>query len=104
MPFKAHRHTLASSFQEGKIVEAEALKLKLEQAQRERRQVGEETDQVHQPVWFERVTTGEDASRSGSADQWTFKGNYWQLRKEPGFQTELSLDQAQVLPKFVKLW
>jgi len=91
--------------EEGKIVEAEALKLKLEQAQRERRQVAEETGEVHQPAWFERVTTSEDRSKSGNTDQWTFKGNYWQLRKDPGFQTELDdTKPLEVLPRFVKLW
>ena len=95
--------------QEGKVAEAESLKLKLEQAQRERRQMLEEMDQTHKPKWFEKpstdgVSTTDDSTASSSrstgktGDQWLFKGDYWDLRKkDPGFQDDPSLN-------FVKLW
>jgi len=94
--------------EEGKIVEAEALKLKLEQAQRERRQLNEESGQIHRPVWFTRHSdsteraAGSSLSSSSSTDQWRFNGDYWNIRKETGFCSET--DDDNVIPKFIALW
>ena len=61
--------------QEGQISEAESLKLNLEQAQRERRVQMEEIGQNHIPKWFIKENNA----------NWTFNGNYWDQRQEPGF-------------------
>ncbi|XP_014260176.1 oxysterol-binding protein-related protein 6-like isoform X2 [Cimex lectularius] len=65
--------------EEGKIEDAERVKLQLEQSQRERRKKLESEGQVYEPRWF-RKTTNEDKE-----EIWQYKGNYWDLRKNPGF-------------------
>ena len=64
-------------------MEAEALKLKLEQAQRERRQLNEESGQIHRPVWFTRHSdsteraAGSSLSSSSSTVSLLSKLNPW---------------------------
>merc|ERR1719232_1140633 len=61
------------ALEDGRISEAETLKLKLEQAQRERRLEMEENGEKHDPQWF--VKSGD------KSNQWTFKENqYWSKR------------------------
>lgn len=63
--------------EEGQITDAETLKLKLEQAQRERRQSMEENDgEKHNAMWFRN---------DGNKGSWAFKGDYWTFRTDPGF-------------------
>jgi hypothetical protein len=72
------------ALEEGQISEAESLKLNLEQAQRERRVQMEENGQNHIPKWFIKEQNA----------NWTFNGNYWDKRQDPGFS---NLD-------FIELW
>ena len=70
-------------FQEGQISEAETLKLKLEQSQRERRLEMEESGAKHTPNWFDKKDNA----------QWTFKSdnqeNYWKQRNEAKFAADM---------------
>ena len=72
--------------QEGQISEAETLKLKLEQTQRERRLAMEESGTKHTPNWFVKK---DDKSNA----QWTFKSeaqkNYWNQRNEAKFSADM---------------
>ena len=72
--------------QEGQISEAETLKLKLEQTQRERRLAMEESGTKHTPNWFVKK---DDKSNA----QWTFKSeaqkNYWNQRNEAKFAADM---------------
>ena len=72
--------------QEGQISEAETLKLKLEQTQRERRLAMEESGNKHTPNWFVKK---DDKSNA----QWTFKSeaqkNYWNQRNEAKFSADM---------------
>ena len=65
--------------QEGQISEAETLKLKLEQAQRERRNHNETNGISHVPQWFVKTSK-----------HWTFKDDYWTQRNDANFN-ELNL-------------
>ena len=67
-------------FQEGQISEAETLKLKLEQAQRERRINNEANGVSHVPQWFVKTS-----------QNWTFKENYWTQRNDDANFNELNL-------------
>ena len=55
------------------------MKLKLEQAQRERRLANEENGTAHVPQWFVK-----------SKQHWTFKDDYWTQRNDANFD-ELKL-------------
>ena len=69
-------------FQEGQISEAENSKLKLEQAQRERRGQMEEMGKIHDAKWFTKKN-----------NSWTFQESYWNLRNDPtGFENANLLD------------
>ena len=99
---------IISLIQEGKVAEAETLKLKLEQAQRERRQASEESGRFFVPKWFQKVMHNEDdlsshnSSRS-KADEWEFKGDYWKVREDPGFAT-IKEGPESTDDTFLKLW
>jgi hypothetical protein len=70
------------TFQEGYIPEAENTKLRLEQAQRERRaELAEQCDH-HQARWF---TKTEDLDPGADQNQWIFKNTYWKSRQTPSF-------------------
>ena len=75
-------------FQEGQIPEAETMKLKLEQAQRERRVAMEGRGESHVARWFEKKVT------QSSAEEWVTNDKYWVERKDPGFSKK----------EFLKLW
>lgn len=67
--------------EDGDFDEAEILKAKLEEAQRERRKVMEEEGTVWTPKWFERIEGGDD----GGDEVWAAKEGtegYWEQRKE----------------------
>ena len=59
--------------EEGILKEAEEEKVRLEDAQRDRRQRGVDV----KPRWFERVSEGED----GEGQEWAFKKTYWSARE-----------------------
>lgn len=61
--------------EEGKLEEAEEQKQQIEQMQRERRKILEESNVVHQPKFF----------RKSKDDIWVSNNTYWELRKDPGF-------------------
>jgi len=75
------------ALEEGQISEAETLKLKLEQTQRERRLAMEESGTKHTPNWFVKK---DDKSNA----QWTFKSeaqkNYWNQRNEAKFAADMN--------------
>ena len=63
----------------GNLEEAERLKTKLEEAQRDRRKVIEEKGEVHRPRWFMRVEGGDEGE-----EVWRLRGGkegYWEERK-----------------------
>lgn len=60
--------------EQGNLTDAETLKLKLEQAQRDRRKKYEENGVVHTPNWFRRVETQE-------GELWEYNAKYWDSRK-----------------------
>jgi len=62
--------------EEGNVAGAEASKLQLEQAQRERRLAKEQRGIQHQPKWFRKTNDGE---------KWEFTGNYWAVRSQSKF-------------------
>ena len=68
------------------FLQAETLKLKLEQTQRERRLAMEESGTKHTPNWFVKK---DDKSNA----QWTFKSeaqkNYWNQRNEAKFSADM---------------
>ncbi|KAM3614144.1 uncharacterized protein V6R79_010832 [Siganus canaliculatus] len=61
--------------EEGNLEAAEEQKQRIEQLQRERRRVLEESSTTHQPKFF----------RKSKDDTWVSNNTYWELRKEPGF-------------------
>nr|XP_061788953.1 oxysterol-binding protein-related protein 3-like isoform X1 [Nerophis lumbriciformis] len=61
--------------EEGKLEAAEEQKQKIEQLQRERRRVLEESNGTHQPKFF----------RKSQDDTWVSNDTYWELRSNPGF-------------------
>lgn len=60
--------------EEGNVAGAEASKLQLEQAQRERRLAKESRGIQHQPKWFRRTNDG--------TEKWEFTGTYWAVRSQ----------------------
>lgn len=64
--------------QEGQITEAEGMKLRLEQSQRDRRRMADESGATHVPVWFRK------SAADGGGERWKFTGHYWS-RKEGRF-------------------
>ncbi|QQP55998.1 Oxysterol-binding protein [Caligus rogercresseyi] len=71
----------------GNIGEAETLKLKLEQSQRERRNQMEEEERPHVPKWFVRQN-----EESGN-ETWIFNDRYWELRKNSQEFSQMVLDR-----------
>merc|ERR1712223_96854 len=74
------------ALEEGKISDAENMKLKLEQAQRERRhnaeQEGKTEKDYHTPMWFKK---SEKKNAGKSQEQiWSFTGQYWNVRDTNG--------------------
>ncbi|XP_019949065.1 oxysterol-binding protein-related protein 3 isoform X5 [Paralichthys olivaceus] len=61
--------------EEGKLEEAEEQKQRIEQLQRERRRVLEQSNATHQPHFFRR----------SKDDTWVSNNTYWELRKDLGF-------------------
>uniref|UniRef100_A0A3Q2YPQ0 Oxysterol-binding protein n=1 Tax=Hippocampus comes TaxID=109280 RepID=A0A3Q2YPQ0_HIPCM len=61
--------------EEGKVEAAEEQKQRIEQLQRERRRVLEESNGAHQPKFF----------RKSKDDTWVSNKTYWDLRTDPGF-------------------
>jgi hypothetical protein len=62
----------------GSLDEAEAWKVKLEEAQRQRRKALEEKGEEHRPRWFHKIATGQDGE-----EVWRLKGGkegYWEER------------------------
>jgi hypothetical protein len=71
-PTDSRRRPDQRLLEEGKLKEAEEEKLRLEEAQRDRRKRGVDI----QPRWFEKVSDGED----GGGQEWAFKKTYWSVR------------------------
>eukprot|EP00064_Thunnus_orientalis_P001757 superscaffoldBa00000121_g1760 len=61
--------------EEGNLEAAEEQKQRIEQLQRERRRVLEESNVTHQPKFF----------RKSKDDTWVSNNTYWELRKDVGF-------------------
>ncbi|KAG8762948.1 hypothetical protein FRC11_006895 [Ceratobasidium sp. 423] len=59
------------AMEEGRIDDADQLKIQLEEGQRARRRAREEAGEEWKPQWFEQDTDGE----------WKYKGGYWETRK-----------------------
>ena len=58
------------ALEEGDLERAESEKVRVEEAQRERRKADEEV----KPRWFEKVGNGDT--------DWAYRGNYWKAREE----------------------
>ncbi|XP_061633510.1 oxysterol-binding protein-related protein 3 isoform X1 [Phyllopteryx taeniolatus] len=61
--------------EEGKLEAAEEQKQRIEQLQRERRRILEESNGAHQPKFF----------RKSKDDTWVSNNTYWESRHDPGF-------------------
>uniref|UniRef100_A0A3Q2E2K6 Oxysterol-binding protein n=1 Tax=Cyprinodon variegatus TaxID=28743 RepID=A0A3Q2E2K6_CYPVA len=61
--------------EEGNLEAAEEEKQRIEQLQRDRRKVLEESNVAHQPKFF----------RKSKEDTWVSNNTYWELRSDPGF-------------------
>ncbi|CAE6477709.1 unnamed protein product [Rhizoctonia solani] len=59
------------AMEEGRIDDADQLKIQLEEGQRARRRAREEAGEEWKPQWFEQDASGE----------WKYKGGYWETRK-----------------------
>ncbi|XP_067843724.1 oxysterol-binding protein-related protein 6 isoform X3 [Heptranchias perlo] len=65
--------------EEGNIEAAASEKRRIEELQRERRRFMEENNTIYQPRFFKKVFEG------NQRESWMSNGNYWELRKDPGF-------------------
>ncbi|XP_072435227.1 oxysterol-binding protein-related protein 6 isoform X2 [Chiloscyllium punctatum] len=65
--------------EEGNIESAAAEKRRIEELQRERRRLMEESNSTYQPRFFKKVLD------SNQRESWMSNGTYWELRKDPGF-------------------
>ena len=72
-PTDSRRRPDQRLLEEGKLKEAEEEKVRLEDAQRDRRQ----RDVDIKPRWFEKVSDGKD----GEGQEWVFKKTYWSARE-----------------------
>uniref|UniRef100_A0A8C5GMX3 Oxysterol-binding protein n=1 Tax=Gouania willdenowi TaxID=441366 RepID=A0A8C5GMX3_GOUWI len=61
--------------EEGQLEDAEEQKQRIEQLQRDRRRVLEESNKPHQTKFF----------RKSKDDSWVSNNTYWELRRDPGF-------------------
>ncbi|XP_067891607.1 oxysterol-binding protein-related protein 6 isoform X3 [Heterodontus francisci] len=71
--------------EEGNIEAAAAEKRRIEDLQRERRRFVEENNTIYQPRFFKKIFEG------NQRESWMSNGNYWELRKDPGFSKLESL-------------
>lgn len=69
--------------EEGNVSGAEASKLQLEQAQRERRIEREKRGLEHRPVWFRRSS---EPPADDGLEHWEFAGTYWEARASHRFR------------------
>jgi len=72
--------------EEGDIEGAEKEKCRVENLQRERRKNRDAIGALHEPLFFCKISDAE-------GDSWIFKGDYWKLRREPGFQNLTEVPQ-----------
>ena len=72
-PTDSRRRPDPRLLEEGKLEEAEAEKVRLEEAQRDRRKRGVDV----KPRWFEKVSDGKDEE----GQEWVFKKTYWSARE-----------------------
>lgn len=70
--------------EEGNVPGAEASKLQLEQAQRERRITNEQRGIKHQPRWFR--CTASDSVADEDGEKWEFAHTYWDARAQSKFR------------------
>lgn len=75
--------------EEGNVPGAEASKVQLEQAQRERRIANEQRGIAHEPKWFRRTATPLDDE---DGEKWEFANTYWDVRAQSKF-LDLNLDR-----------
>ena len=82
--------------EEGNVPGAEASKLQLEQAQRERRMEKEARGEEHRPKWFARRPVDGSLRSSGDSEEsdfkWEFTGSYWDVRAQSKF-SDMGLDR-----------
>ncbi|CAG8490270.1 5112_t:CDS:2 [Diversispora eburnea] len=67
-------------FEEGKLAEAEAEKIRIEQKQRDFRKELESKGEVWTPQWFKLEN-----------DEWVYKGGYWETREKKQFVKKIEL-------------
>ncbi|KAJ8254475.1 hypothetical protein COCON_G00210870 [Conger conger] len=72
--------------EEGKVNEADKRKDELEEKQRERRRAMEKRGEQHIPRFFTKTVDG------SGREVWITKGNYWNIRENPGFANTDNLD------------
>uniref|UniRef100_H2YR79 Oxysterol-binding protein n=1 Tax=Ciona savignyi TaxID=51511 RepID=H2YR79_CIOSA len=63
----------------GDVDSAEAEKQRVEQIQRDHKRLRDENNIDYHPRFFKKVLVG-------ASERWQYTGNYWQARKDPGFQ------------------
>jgi len=76
--------------EKGDLDNAEEWKVRLEEAQRDRRRVLEESGEEHRPKWFVKVETegATGAGEAGGEEVWRLKGGkegYWEERSRGGW-------------------
>ncbi|XP_077391837.1 oxysterol-binding protein-related protein 7-like isoform X2 [Festucalex cinctus] len=72
--------------EEGKVAEADKKKDEVEEKQRERRKEMAKQGKQHIPRFFRKEVDQDNR------EVWLYKGNYWNLREEPGFANTENLD------------
>lgn len=92
--------------EEGDIEGAEKEKCRVENLQRERRKNRDAIGALHEPLffWFDFLNLFFfdliltflflfSKISDAEGDSWIFKGDYWKLRREPGFQNLTEVPQ-----------
>ncbi|XP_077474987.1 oxysterol-binding protein-related protein 7-like isoform X2 [Stigmatopora argus] len=72
--------------EDGKVAEADQKKDAVEEKQRERRKAMAKQGKEHNPRFFRKEVD------EAHQEMWLYKGNYWNLRKDPGFAHSENLD------------
>jgi len=91
--------------EEGLVQEAENLKLKLEQSQRERKLQVDKNQPAHVPMWFKKLPASNVKNLCNSIS-WVFCDDYWKIRaNKGGFEHFFNGDTDPATKYFTpKLW
>ena len=68
--------------EEGKVQEAEASKLKLEETEEKRIKTNQQLGKCHEPKWFRRTAV---ASDDEDGEKWEFANTFWDARADSKF-------------------